>query len=169
MLCFFLAILLCTFFMGLGILPYNRPEQHQSNILTTLWWLGKMRLTHVPLQTLQMKVKTCNFFPLIVWSVNKTLYDVKNSLTGNISIDNLCLEKERQAREWGRSRKIMNIKVFTLIEINFNIIRKISRAEKLFALRQQTLEGYIGGIFNYLFFKKVIHHGKTNTFQMYFK
>lgn len=63
----------------------------------------------------------------------------------------------------------MNIKVFTLIKINFNIIRKISRAEKLFGLRQQTLEGYIGGIFNYLFFKKVIHHGKTNTFQTYFK
>lgn len=63
----------------------------------------------------------------------------------------------------------MSIKVFTVIEINFNIIRKISKAEKLFALRQQTSGGYIGVILKIFSSLKVIHQGKTNTFQTYFK
>lgn len=47
----------------------------------------------------------------------------------------------------------MRIKVFTIIiEINFNIIRKLSKVEKLFALRQQTSGGYIGVTFKFSFF-----------------
>lgn len=51
------------------------------------------------------------------------------------------------------SEKI-SIKVFTMIEINFNIIRKISKSEKLFAPKQQTSGGNTGVIFLFFIFKK---------------
>lgn len=59
----------------------------------------------------------------------------------------------------------MDIKLFTKIDINFSIIRKISKAEKLFAPKQEEIQVWYFWFF--YFYKKVICHGKINTFQRY--